>query len=48
MSDDEVELDDEILDAASAGIVTYNSPRDAPHEPSQNYTYNSTIYFQVD
>lgn len=46
MSDDELELDDELLEAVSGGPITIlNSP--SSKNPPTNYTYNSTIYFQT-
>jgi len=44
----EVELDDDALEQAAGGIIAHSGPPllNVPSS-SQNYTVNSTIYFQI-
>lgn len=44
MSDDELELDDEALQAAAGGSIgMYNSPTQVPGHDQYNTTYNASI-----
>jgi hypothetical protein len=46
MSDDEIELGDELLEAASGGLINLpTNPRTANPNQPLNYSYNSTIYY---
>lgn len=44
MSDEEKELDDDLLEAASGGVINLPSSP-SQYQPVRNYSYNSTIYF---
>lgn len=44
MSDDEIELDDDLLEAASGGVINLPSSP-SQYQPPTDTTYNSTIYF---
>ncbi|HLP23346.1 MAG TPA: hypothetical protein VK139_04815 [Microbacteriaceae bacterium] len=49
-NDDELDVDDDALELAAGGILLMNSPTQTPPQytgKTPNYSYNSTIYFQV-
>lgn len=44
----EIDLDDDALELAAGGITLCSSPATCnKNSTTTNYTYNSTIYFQV-